>query len=79
MVATRETVVLDDGLWVDTRAFDAALARKDAAAALDACSSPILDGFEDDWAHEARQAHAHRLAGALEQLAATALPPRRSA
>ena len=40
VIATRETVVLDDGLWVDTRAFDAALARKDAAAALDACSRP---------------------------------------
>ena len=74
VVATRETVVLDDDLWVDTRAFDAALARNDASAALDACSSAILDGFEDDWAHEARQAHAHRLAGALEQLAATATP-----
>ena len=74
VVATRETVVLDDGLWVDTRAFDAALARGDAAAALDACSSTILDGFEDDWAHEARQAHAHRLARALEQLAASAIP-----
>src|SRR4051812_44186192 len=53
VVATRDTVALDgDGLEVDARAFEAALRRGDAAAALDACRAQILDGFDDDWAHE---------------------------
>ena len=73
--ATRETVALDgEELAVDARAFDAALRRGDAAAALEACRAPILDGFEDDWAHEARRAHAERLAEALETVAAGADP-----
>jgi DNA-binding SARP family transcriptional activator len=72
LVATRETVLLDDGLWVDARAFDEALARGDAAAAVAACPGPILEGADDDWALEARDAHARRLAGALEELAARA-------
>ena len=55
--------------------------RGDPAAALAACRAPILDGFDDDWAHEARQAHAERLAEALELLAARERPtrPRRCA
>ncbi len=75
VVATRDTVALDgEGLAVDARAFDAALARGDATAALAACRAPILDGFEDDWAQEARRAHAERLAEALEAVAAAAEP-----
>ena len=74
LVATRETVALD-GALVDTRAFDAALAAGDPAAALAACGAPILDGFDEDWAHDARQAHAQRLAGALEQLAGASTDP----
>ena len=35
-----------------------------------ACSGPILDGFDEDWALEARDEHAHRLGEALEQAAA---------
>jgi len=70
IVATRDTVALDgDDLVVDTRAFDQALRRGDPAGALEACRAPILDGFDEDWAHEARQAHAERLAEALELLA----------
>jgi DNA-binding SARP family transcriptional activator len=75
VVATRDSVALDgEGLVVDARAFDAALGRGDAAGALEACRAPILDGFEDDWAHEARRAHAERLAEALEAVAAGAEP-----
>src|SRR4051812_11255482 len=75
VVATRETVALDgDGLAVDARTFDDALRRGDAAAALAACRAPILDGFDDDWAHEARRAHAERLTEALEAVAAGAEP-----
>ena len=76
IVATRDTVALDgDDLIVDARAFDQALRRGDPAAALDACRAPILDGFDEDWAHEARQAHAERLAEALELLAAASTDP----
>jgi len=72
LVAGRETVALEGA--VDTRAFAAAVEAGDAAAALAASGGPILDGFDDDWAHDARQAHAQRLADALEQLASTADP-----
>ena len=72
LVAGRETVALEGA--VDTRAFAAALDAGDPAAALAASRAPILDGFDDDWAHDARQAHAQRLADALEQLAGTADP-----
>ena len=72
LVAGRETVALEGA--VDTRAFAAALEAGDAGAALAASRGPILDGFDDDWAHDARQAHAQRLADALEQLASTADP-----
>ena len=72
LVAGRETVALEGA--VDTRAFAAALDAGDAAAALAASRAPILDGFDDDWAHDARQAHAQRLADALEQVARTAGP-----
>jgi DNA-binding SARP family transcriptional activator/tetratricopeptide (TPR) repeat protein len=75
VVATRETVALDGaGLAVDARAFDAALRRGDPTAALAACRAPILDGFEDDWAQEARRAHVERLADALEAVATSAEP-----
>ncbi len=70
--AGRETVALEGA--VDTRAFAAALDAGDAAAALEASRAPILDGFDDDWALDARQTHAQRLADALEQLASTADP-----
>ena len=70
--AGREMVALQGS--IDTRTFAAALDAGDPAAALAASRAPILDGFDDDWAHDARQAHAQRLADALERLAATAEP-----
>jgi DNA-binding SARP family transcriptional activator len=72
LVATRETVSLDAA--VDVRAFDRALAAGDPAAALAAWRAPILDGFDEEWAHDARQAHARRLGEALEQVAAAGDP-----
>src|SRR5215217_2875999 len=76
VLATRDTVALDgEDLVVDTRAFEQALRRRDPAAALEACRTPILDGFDEDWAHEARRAHAERLAEALELLAAASTDP----
>jgi DNA-binding SARP family transcriptional activator len=76
LVATRDTVALDgDDLVVDARVFAEALERHDPAGALDACRTPILDGFEEDWAREARQAHAERLADALELVAGASTDP----
>lgn len=76
VIATRDTVALDGpDLRVDTRAFEQALDEGDPVRALEACSAPILDGFDEDWALEARDEHAHRLGEALEQAAAIADDP----
>lgn len=76
VVATRDTVALEgEDLSVDTRAFQQALAEGDPVRALEACSAPILDGFDEEWAHEARDEHAHRLGEALEQAAVLADDP----
>src|SRR5947209_108588 len=73
VVATRDTVALDGSdLTVDTRAFQQALGQGDPVRALEACSAPILDDLDDDWALEARDEHMHRLGEALEQAAAAA-------
>jgi DNA-binding SARP family transcriptional activator/tetratricopeptide (TPR) repeat protein len=71
--ATRDSVALEGpDLVVDTRLFQEALDRGAPAQALDACSAAILDGFDEDWALEARDEHAHRLGEALERSAAGA-------
>src|SRR6185312_11357027 len=76
VLATRDTVALDgDGLRVDARSFQQALDEGDPVRALEACSAPILDGFDEEWAHEARDEHAHRLGEALEQTAVLADDP----
>jgi DNA-binding SARP family transcriptional activator len=67
LIATRDTVALDGpDLSVDARAFQLALSQGDPVRALEACSAPILDGFDEEWALEARDEHAHRLEEALE-------------
>jgi DNA-binding SARP family transcriptional activator len=49
VVATRDTVALGGAdLSVDVRAFERALERGDPRGAVEACGTPILDGFEDD-------------------------------
>lgn len=76
VLATRDTVALEgEDLRVDVRTFEQALRRGDPAGALAACRASILDGFEDEWAHEARGAHAERLAEALELLAGASVDP----
>jgi DNA-binding SARP family transcriptional activator len=76
VVATRDTVSLEGpDLRVDVREFQQALAEGDAARALEACDAPILDDFEEEWAIEARDEHAQRLAGALERAAAATSDP----
>ncbi len=76
LVATRETVALaGPDLRVDVREFQLRIDDGTPARALDACSAPILDGFDEEWAIEAREDHAHRLAAALESAAADAADP----
>jgi DNA-binding SARP family transcriptional activator/tetratricopeptide (TPR) repeat protein len=74
LLATRKTVSLGGpGLTVDVREFQAALERDDARRALDVCGGSILDGFEDDWAIQARDEHIHLLSEALERAAAASV------
>ncbi len=73
VVATRDTVALEGpDLTVDARDFQQAVDERDPVRALEACGVPILDGFDADWAYEARDEHAHRLGRALELAAAKA-------
>ena len=77
VVATRDTVALDGpALVVDAREFRTALIEGDPARALAACGGPILDGFDQEWAIEARDDHARALDEALEHVAAVAGDPR---
>ena len=76
VLATRDTVALEgEDLRVDARAFQQALNEGDPMRALEACSAPILDGFEEEWAHEARDEHTHRLGEAFELAAVLADDP----
>jgi len=76
VAATRDTVALDGpDLTVDVREFQRALDKGDGARALEACGAAILDGYDEDWAIEARDEHMHRLAGAFEAAAAGADDP----
>ncbi len=76
VAATRDAVALDGpDLTVDVREFQQALEGGDTERALEACGAPVLDGFDEEWAIEARDEHLHRLAGAFEAAAAAAGDP----
>ncbi|HEY1522377.1 MAG TPA: AAA family ATPase [Solirubrobacteraceae bacterium] len=76
VVATRDTVALEGSdLRVDAREFQRGLDEDDVTRALEACAAPILEGFDEEWAVEARDEHVQRLAGAFELAAAAALDP----
>jgi DNA-binding SARP family transcriptional activator len=76
LAATRDTVALDGpDLTVDVREFQRHLDEGDAPRALEVCGGPILDGFDEEWAIEARDEHMHRLAAAFEAAAAAADDP----
>src|SRR3954471_7379721 len=80
VVATRDTVALDGpGLRVDARELQQAVRDGDPLRGLEACSAPILDDFEEDWALEACDEHARRLGEALEQAATAADNPAEAA
>ena len=77
LTATREAVALEGpDLLVDTRAFQQALDDGEPIRALEVCSGPILEEFDEEWAIAARDEHSHRLGEALEQAAALAGDPR---
>src|SRR5262249_14108274 len=70
VVATRDMVALEGpDLTVDVREFQQALEQGDSARALEVCGGPILDGFDEDWAIEARDEHTNQLGGACERAA----------
>ena len=77
LAATREAVALEGpDLLVDTRAFQQALDDGEPIRALEVCSGPILEEFDEEWAIAARDEHSQRLGEALEQAAAVAGGPR---
>ena len=76
LIATREAVELGGAdLVVDVRVFAQALAEGDPVRALGACSGPILEDVDEEWAVEARDEHSHQLGEALEQAASAAEDP----
>jgi DNA-binding SARP family transcriptional activator/tetratricopeptide (TPR) repeat protein len=76
LITSREAVELGGpGLVVDVRVFEQALDGGDPARALAACSGPILEEFDEEWAIEASDEHSRRLGEALEQAAAAAEDP----
>ncbi|WP_028065661.1 ATP-binding protein [Solirubrobacter soli] len=72
VVATRETVTLDDRAWVDVREFERLRATGRLAEAVDTCAGELLTGMDEDWVHEARRDHQLALGAVLEKLAARA-------
>jgi DNA-binding SARP family transcriptional activator len=76
LVGTQDLRLNREILWCDVEAFDAALARGDAANAVTLYAAPFLDGFRlasapefERWADDERVALQHRLHVALEALA----------
>ena len=60
---------------MDVREFAQALAEGDPVRALEACSRPILEDLDEEWAIEARDEHSQQLGEALEQAASAAEDP----
>ncbi len=76
IVGTQELRLNSDHVWCDATEFDAALARGDAAHAIDLYHGPFLDGFRlasapefERWADDERGTLRHRMHDALEGLA----------
>ena len=72
LIATRDRVGLSDEVWVDVAEADRLRAEGRLEEALALTDGELLSGFEDEWAHEARDEHRTRTAGLLEALAAQA-------
>jgi DNA-binding SARP family transcriptional activator len=72
IVATRERVGLSDEVWVDVVEADRLEADGRLEEALALGEGELLPGFEDEWAHRAREQRVARTAALLEHLAAAA-------
>jgi predicted ATPase/DNA-binding SARP family transcriptional activator len=74
LIATRDAVGLgpDEEVWVDMREFERAVSEGRSQDALALGEEELLPELDDDWVFEAREAHAHTLAGLLERAAAEA-------
>ena len=72
LVATRDRVGLSDDVWVDVAEADRLRSAGRLEEALALTDGELLSGFEDDWAHEARDEHRARTAALLEEFAVQA-------
>jgi DNA-binding SARP family transcriptional activator len=69
LVSSREKLGLDpDAVEVDLKEFRRLVAEGDGKAALELCVGPLLDGFDSDWAEEAKRMHAAELDELLARL-----------
>jgi DNA-binding SARP family transcriptional activator len=72
LTASRERVGLAASVWVDAVAF-AELAEAGSLEDAEAlCRGELLSGVDEEWVHDAREAHRRRLSHVLETLAARA-------
>jgi DNA-binding SARP family transcriptional activator len=72
LLATRDRVGLADDVWTDVREAERLHADGRLEEALALADGELLPGFEDEWAHAAREEHRTRVAGLFEELAAKA-------
>ena len=72
LAASRERVGLGPEVWVDAVAFDELVRVGRFEDAVGLCRDELLAGVQDEWVHDAREAHRRRLSQALEELATQA-------
>jgi DNA-binding SARP family transcriptional activator len=72
LVVAGDRIALAEAVRVDVREFRRRLAEGDLEGAAEAGHGELLDGFDGDWARQARDEHAAELAGVLGTLAARA-------
>lgn len=74
IVSTRDRIGLgpDDGLWIDSAAFDELVAGGRLEDALELRRGDLLAGLDDEWVLDARDEHRERLADVLDRLGALA-------
>ena len=66
LAASRERVGLGPGVWVDATAFDELVRAGRFEDAVGLCRGELLAGVQDEWVHDAREAHRRQLSQALE-------------
>jgi DNA-binding SARP family transcriptional activator len=71
LLATRERVGVEDGVWVDALEVGRLASEGRSAEALELCRGELLAGVEEDWAYALRDQH-HELVAELQERLATA-------